>query len=103
MANPNPSPDTRFGGKRGNPNGKTAETKRMEIENAERAMRIRQRILNAAEAKLNELSTDEVLEGYVDAAMLKLLKDSEDRGLGAPVQPTDNQHSFKGLDVIVRK
>lgn len=84
--NPNPSPSTRFGGPRGPAPGKTAETKRMEIENAERAMRIRQRILNAAEAKLTELSTDEVLAQYVEAAMLKLLKDSEDRGLGAPVQ-----------------
>lgn len=101
--NPNPSPSTRFGAPNGPASGKTAEQKRLELENAERAMRIRQRILNAAEAKLNELSTDEVLEAYVDAAMLKLLKDSEDRGLGQPVQPTDNQHTFKGLDVVVRR
>jgi hypothetical protein len=104
----NPSPDTSGlrpfkPGQSGNPGGKTKEQVALSRENAERAMRIRQRILNAAEAKLNELSTDEVLESYVDAAMLKLLKDSEDRGLGAPVQPTDNQHSFKGLDVVVRK
>ena len=87
MANPNPSPATRFGaGNKANPAGKTSETRRLELQNAETAMAIRQRILSAAQAKLNELSSDEVLEQYVEAAMLKLLKDSEDRGLGAPVQ-----------------
>lgn len=85
--NPNPSPATRFGaGNKANPAGKTGETRRLELQNAETAMAIRQRILSAAQAKLNELSSDEVLEQYVEAAMLKLLKDSEDRGLGAPVQ-----------------
>lgn len=100
--NPNPSPATRFGAPNGNPNGKTSEQKRLEIENAERAMRIRDRLLRSVEAKLNESDMDAAVE-FVEAAMLKLLKDSEDRGLGQPVQPTDNQHTFKGLDVIVRR
>jgi len=66
--NPNPSPATRFGaGNRANPIGKTSETRRMELENAERAMRIRQRILNAAEAKMAKMSTDEVVGQYVEA------------------------------------
>jgi len=87
LANRNPSPATRFGaGESGNPSGKTSEQRRLEYENAQAAMRIRQRILGAAEAKLSELGTDGVLEQYVEAAMLKLIKDSEDRGLGAPVQ-----------------
>lgn len=76
-------------GQSGNPKGKTAETKRLELENAEAAMRIRARLLRATEAKLNELSTDEAM-GLIEAAMLKLLKDSEDRGLGAPVQAVTN-------------
>ena len=59
------------------------------MENAEAAMRIRARLLRATEAKLNELSTDEAM-GLIEAAMLKLLKDSEDRGLGAPVQAVTN-------------
>jgi hypothetical protein len=70
-----------------NPGGKTSEQKRLEMQNAEAAMRIRARLLQAAEAKLSESSTDEVLEQFIEAAMLKLIKDSEDRGLGAPVQP----------------
>lgn len=91
-------------GQAANPGGKTSEQKRLEMRNAEMAMAIRERVLHAALAKLNELSTDEVLESYVDAAMLKLLKDSEDRGLGQPVQPTDHTSSDgsmtpRGLDV----
>lgn len=93
--NPNPSPATRFGaGNRANPNGKTSEQKRLEmttaeaaLRNAEAAIRIRERILRAAEARMVELSTEEVLSEFVEAAMLKLLTDSETRGLGAPVQP----------------
>ena len=71
----------------GNPGGKTSEQKRIELRNAEAAMRIRERILQAAEARLVDCSTDDVLSQFVEAAMLKLLKDSEDRGLGSPVQP----------------
>ena len=83
-----PPKHTRFKpGQVANPGGKTSEQKKLEMRNAEAAMRIRERILRAAEARLVELSTEEVLNEFVDAAMLKLLKDSEDRGLGAPVQP----------------
>ena len=77
-------------GQKGNPKGKTSEQKRLELANAEAAMRIRERILRAAEARLVECSTEQVLEEFVEAAMLKLLKDSEDRGLGAPVQAITN-------------
>lgn len=73
-----------------NPSGKSSEQKRIELRNAEAAMRIRERVLRAVEAKLNECSTDEAIELVAEAAMLKLLKDSEDRGLGAPVQAINN-------------
>jgi hypothetical protein len=82
-----PPVHTRFKpGHAGNPGGKTSEQKKLELANAEAAMRIRARALSAVEAKLAECSTDEAVELLVEAAMLKLLKDSEDRGLGAPVQ-----------------
>ena len=82
-----PPKHTQFGaGKSGNPAGKTASQKKLEMKNAEAAMRIRERILRAAEARLVEMSTEEVIKEFVEPAMLKLLKDSEDRGLGAPVQ-----------------
>ena len=95
--NPNPSPATRFKkGDVGNPKGKTSEQKKLEmntavaaLRNAEAAIRIRERVLRAAEARLNELSSEEVIAEYVEAAMLKLLTDSETRGLGAPQQAVD--------------
>ena len=89
-------------GQTGNPGGKSSEQKRLELENAEAAMRIRSRFLRSLEAKLNEGDMDAVLE-MMDAQALKLLKDSEDRGLGAPVQPVDTTHRFEGLDVVVKK
>jgi hypothetical protein len=103
MANKNPSPKTRFPkGKSGNPGGKTAEQVAIERRNAETAMRIRERLLKAAENKLDGLSDDGALE-MVEAAMLKLLKDAEDRGLGAPVQPhTSPDGSFAPTQVIVQ-
>lgn len=70
--------------------GKTSEQKKLELANAEAAMRIRARALSAVEAKLTECSTEEAIKMLVEAAMLKLLKDSEDRWLGAPVQGITN-------------
>ena len=99
--NPNPSPNTRFGAPNGNPNGKTSEQKRLEMANAEAAMRIRARALQAVEAKLAESSTEEAIELLVEAAMLKLLKDSEDRGLGAPVQQVTSPDGSIGPTRIV--
>lgn len=85
--NPNPSPATRFPkGKSANPGGKTAEQVAIERRNADAAMRIRERLLKAAEAKLADMGDDAALD-FIEASMLKLLKDAEDRGLGAPVQP----------------
>ena len=101
--NPNPSPDTRFGGVRANPNGKTSEQKRLEMENAERAVRIRSRGLMAIEAMLEGMGDQEVAGLILDAQALKLLKDSEDRGLGAPTQPVDTTHRFEGLDVAIKR
>jgi hypothetical protein len=59
------------------------------MRNAEAAMRIRERLLSATEAKLGQLSTEEVM-ALIEPAMLKLLTDSETRGLGAPVQSITN-------------
>ena len=84
-----PPRNRRFGQPEGNPNGKTSEQKRLEMLNAEAAMRIRARMLEAVERKLmgDDMSPEEADAAaieFVEAAMLKLIKDSEDRGLGAP-------------------
>lgn len=81
-----PPKETQFKkGQSGNPGGVSSETARLIRDNAEAAARIRARLLKATEASLNERSTDEAME-LIEAAMLKMLKDAEDRGLGAPVQ-----------------
>lgn len=89
MANPNPSPSTRIGAPNGPKPGKTSETAKLEVINSSTAMRIRKRLLDATEARLVELSTEEIM-ALIEPAMLKLLTDSETRGLGAPVQPIDH-------------
>jgi hypothetical protein len=85
-----PPANRRFGQPEGNTPGKTSETRRLEIVNAQLAMEIRNRALRAVQAKLAESSTEEAIDLLVEAAMLKLLKDSEDRGLGSPVQAVTN-------------
>ncbi len=91
--NPNPSPETRFKpGDSGNPVGKTSAQRQAELANAERATRIRGRMLEALENELDKL--DREADGEVKTAaiaaikadILKLLKDTEDRGLGTPKQ-----------------
>ena len=76
-----------------NPGGKSSLQATLERRNAEAAMRIRSKLLGAVERFLSadggitQEDADKVAVAMVEAAMLKLLKDSEDRGLGAPVQP----------------
>lgn len=93
QGNPNPSPATRFGaGERANPQGRTSEQRKMEIANAEKATKLRAMFLDAVANSLEHVSEKERAE-RIDAAMLKLLTDSETRGLGAPTQHVDNTSS----------
>lgn len=87
MANPDPSPETRFQpGKSGNPGGKSAEHKRMELEAAEMAARLRHAMLSSMQEKLQSgTPAEELLTG--DA--LRLMKDSEDRAHGTPKATTE--------------
>ncbi len=87
MANPNPSPATRFGaGNRANPSGKTSAQRVTEYQNAETATRIRERLLKAIVAALDEAPDNAAVLAHLTPATLKLLKDVEDRAFGAPQQ-----------------
>jgi hypothetical protein len=87
MANPNPSPGTRFGpGNNANPGGKTKEHRRMELEAAEMAARLRHAILSAMTEKLQAGDNPEEL---LTSDALRLIKDSEDRAHGTPKQSTE--------------
>ncbi len=87
--NKNPSPSTRFGGPRGNPNGKTAEQKQAELRNAELATKIRARMLEAVHNTVTQVQADGSVLDHIEANILKLLKDAEDRGLGTPQSNVD--------------
>ena len=71
-----------------NPKGKTSEQRKLEVQNAASATRIRAMFLQALEAQMNALAAEG--EATAVAALtgeaLRLMKDSEDRGLGTPVQ-----------------
>lgn len=105
-----PPKHTRFGQPDGPAPGKTKTQKRLEMANAEKAMKIREMLLDAVGAQLQGMEQSGRL-AFVEAAMLKLLKDSEDRGLGAPIQDirsgdgsmTPKDHSSAVLDAIKAK
>ena len=78
-------------GQSGNPGGKTAEQRRLEIENAEKATKIRNRLLSALADDLDGMDADALKA--IEPNVLRLLKDSEDRGLGQPEQLVDHSSS----------
>lgn len=89
MANPNPSPETRF--QPGNPGGgKTAEQKRLEYEAAEMSARIRHKLLSVITEKMgsDEKPDPSALE-LLNGDLLRLMKDSEDRAHGTPKATTE--------------
>ena len=82
MANPNPSPETRFKpGDTPNPGGKSKEQKRLEIEAAEMAVKLRHAMLSSMMEKLGDGSA---ADNLITSDLLRLMKDSEDRAHGTP-------------------
>jgi len=87
MANPNPSPETRFQpGESGNPGGKTGEQLKIDREAADMASRLRHAMLSSIAGKLKDGS--DPIE-HLDSVALKLFKDSEDRAHGTPKATSD--------------
>lgn len=101
--NPNPSPETRFGGPRGNTPGATSEQRDAEIRNAWLATDARTKVLQRLNARLDDPA---VVDAILDRLNINaLLKDSEDRGLGAPKSSVDVTTNGKdvtpGIDLSV--
>jgi hypothetical protein len=89
MANPNPDMSglTPFKpGQIANPGGKTSEHRKLEVKAAELAAKIQFDLVSA----LAEVVKDggPVALEQIKGDVLKLIKDAQDRGYGAPVQPT---------------
>ena len=72
-----------------NPRGKTKEQRQAEMSNAKKAVKIRSLLLDKLLLLLEGLEPDDLMGalGQMNPNTLKMLKDSEDRGLGAPLQP----------------
>ena len=89
MANPNPSPETRFGAENGNPinlAGKTSQQREDEYKAAEISARLR---LKALTVMLEKVDAEEIdILDLVEPSSLKLFKDSEDRAHGTPQAST---------------
>lgn len=93
MANPNPSPSTRFGAENGNPinlAGKTSEQRENEYKASQISAALRLKALSVMQEKVEAGELD-ILE-LIDPATLKLFKDSEDRAHGTPKQTVDSRH-----------
>lgn len=102
MANPNPSPETRFKpGQVANPTGKSAEQAARDVKTADLASQFRHKMLSSVMEKI------EAGEDVLDLAtpdLIRVLKDSEDRAHGSPKAAVDHTSSDgsmtpKGLDV----
>ena len=87
-----PPKHTQFGQPNGNPQGATSEQRKLEIANAERATKIRARMLEALEGVMNEHPEKEkIVEELLKGDTLRLIKEAEDRGLGTPVQSINHE------------
>lgn len=92
--NPNTSGLTPFKpGQSGNPGGKTSEHRKAEIKAAELAAMVQADLVEALYNTLQQAEGDEAKLGAIKADVLKLLKDSQDRGFGSPQQHIDNTSS----------
>lgn len=99
--NKNPSPRTRFGAPDGPLPGKTPEQRQTEIRNAWIATEARAKFLQRLNTRIDDPA---VIDAILDRININaLLKDSEDRGLGAPqasVDVTTNGKDVKpGIDL----
>ena len=88
MANPNPSPATRFKpGDTPNPLGKTSAQRKAEVEAGEIAALIRAAALSRMKERIDAGELDP-LEA-ITSDNLRLFKDSEDRAHGTPKQSVE--------------
>lgn len=91
MANPNPSPETRFEpGKSGNPSGRSSQ----ELKNLNEAARIASDLKLKALSCLQEYASSkesplDVIQALMNADAVRLFKEVEDRAHGTPKASTE--------------
>ena len=100
--NPNPSPATRF--KPGNEfgGGKTKEQRRLEVEAAVMAVKLRHAALFRMTEKVSSGETDAA--DVINSDLLRLFKDSEDRAHGTPKQAVEHTGENGGaLQIVIQR
>ena len=103
MANPNPSPENQFKpGQSGNPGGKTREHRQAEIEAAELAAKVQLDLVKALANTLTNLAGDKDKLDYLNKEVNTLIKNAQDRGFGAPVQPTTDGVDADMTPAVIR-
>lgn len=105
MANPNPSPSTRFKpGDTPNPHGKTSAQRKAEVRAAETAAIIRELALSRMMEKIDAGELDPL--DAISSDNLRLFRDSEDRAHGTPKQSVEHSGDAENpltLRVIERR
>lgn len=104
MANPNPSPETRFKpGESGNPGGMSSETKAKIDAARDKAAEVYLKLATALADTLSEGDAAKALDA-IRGDNLKLLKDVMDRSIGTPKQTIEQDVTTrdvpKGLDAF---
>lgn len=87
-------------GQSGNPGGKTSEHRQAEIRAAELAAKVQLDLVEALHNTLTQADGDEVKLAAIKSDVLKLLKDAQDRGYGAPTQPIDSTSSDGSMSPV---
>lgn len=76
-------------GQSGNPGGKTSEHRAAEVKAAELAAKVQLELVQALANVLGQAEGDDEKINAIKSDILKLLKDAQDRGFGAPTQPQE--------------
>ena len=100
MANPNPSPETRFKpGQVANPTGKTAEQAARDQKSADLASQFRLKVLSRVMERAE--GGEDALE-LLTADVIRVLKDSEDRAHGTPRQSVEHSGQGENGEIIFK-
>lgn len=98
-----PNPSTQFKpGQSGNPGGKSAAHRQAEVDAAEAAAKSRLAAVQAFANLMNGCATDEDRAALVSSDVLRLWKESEDRGFGSPQQHIDNTSSDGSMTPVAQ-
>lgn len=92
MANPNPSPETRFKkGQSGNPSGRSSKELKAHSKAAKIAAKLKLKALSSLQEKIDggEMSEDDVIEALFNGDTLRMMKEVEDRAHGTPKQSVE--------------